>query len=312
MSISKSSFKGMESIVMESNCLRFEVLPRGGRMVSLIDKRNGREFLVQQKGEDYSSGTYDSNMVDYQPAGFDDMFPTINECYYEDFPWKGHRMPDHGELWSLEWKYEIKERSIVLWAYGVRLPYLFRKTISFSQENKIHIDYSVSNLTEFDMYFLWTAHPMLKAEEGTEIVLPEGCDRAVCTLCFDGRLGDYGEINHWPEMYDKSGKTHHINRLRGPEAKNTEKYYFKDRLTEGWCKIKYPSDKTVLMLEFPVDKVPYFGLLTEEGGWADELYVIPEPCTAPFDRIDVSKLHNKHSILPSNGAFDWFLDMSIL
>jgi len=66
-------------------------------------------------------------MVDYQPAGFDDMFPTINECFYEDYPWKGQKMPDHGELWSLEWKYEIKESCLALWTYGVRCHIYLRK-----------------------------------------------------------------------------------------------------------------------------------------------------------------------------------------
>ncbi|MDO8685521.1 MAG: hypothetical protein Q7J78_02500 [Clostridiales bacterium] len=311
MNIYEASFKGQPSIVMKNNYLRLEVLPRGGRIVSLIDKKSGREFLVQQKGDEYCAGTYGSNMVEYQPAGFDDMFPTINECFYEDYPWEGHKMPDHGEVWSLNWKHEIKKDQLSLWVYGVRLPYLFIKTIRFSEENQVNISYKAENLSEFDMYFLWAAHPMLKAEESLEILLPDDCSKAVCTLCFSGRLGEYGDIFDWPEWVDKSSVKHKVNKLRGLNTGNTEKYYFKDRLSQGWCKIKYPSDNTILTLAFPVEKVPYFGILVEEGGWADELYVIPEPCTAPFDRIDVSKLHSKSAAIPGNGLYEWYLGITV-
>ena len=311
MNIYETSFKGQKSIVMENDCLRLEVLPKGGRIISLVDKRSGREFLVQQKGVDYCTGEYDSNMTDYQPAGFDDMFPTIDACFYEDYPWKGHRIPDHGEVWSLDWKVEIGESGISLWVYGIRLPYRLKKTIRFPAENQISISYKAENLTEFDMDFLWAAHPMLKAEEGLEILLPDDCDEAVCTLCFDGRLGEYGDLFDWPDWVDKSGLKHHLNRIRGLSAGNTEKYYFKDRLIQGWCKIKYPSDNTTLTLSFPVDKVPYFGILVEEGGWAEESYIIPEPCTAPFDRIDVSKLHSKSSSIPGNSPYEWDIGITV-
>ena len=81
--------------------------------------------------------------------------------------------------------------------------------------------------------------------------------------------------------------------MRSLKEKNTEKYFFKNKLEHGWCRITYPTDRTQLSLEFPVDRPPYFGVLVEEGGWADELHIIPEPCTAPFDRINVSKLHGE-------------------
>jgi len=47
--IENNRFKGMKSIVMECDALRLEVLPKGGRIVSIINKKNCREFLVQQK-----------------------------------------------------------------------------------------------------------------------------------------------------------------------------------------------------------------------------------------------------------------------
>lgn len=311
MSISLSKFKDQTSIIMENDVLRLEVLPKGGRIVSLIDKRDNKEYLVQQKGDKYYTGPYDSNMVDYQPAGIDDMFPTINECFYEDYPWKGHKIPDHGEVWSLDWKYEIQERSIYMFVNGVRLPYRLNKWIRFSNDDEITINYRVENLSQFDMKFLWTAHPMLKAEEGMEFYLPENCSKAVCTLSISERLGEYGDTFDWPEIKDTDGKSKKLNRIRNISAGDTEKYYFKNKLKEGFCKIKYPSSGTFITLTFPEDKVPYFGILVDEGGNTDELYIIPEPCTAPFDRIDASKLFARDSIVRGDGTYEWYLTIDI-
>ncbi len=310
MTVREAIFKGAESIVMESRRIRMEILPRGGRIASFLDRRTGSEFLVQQKSAVHRVGPYGSRMVDYEPAGFDDMFPTLDECCYTDYPWKGHLMPDHGELWSLAWEHELSADSVSLGVHGVRLPYHFEKTIGFSAENQVVVTYNVQNLSEFPLSFLWTAHPMLRVEEGTEFLLPPECTTAVCTLCFSGRLGSHGDEFSWPLLSGGIGAPIRLNRVRTLAAKNTEKYYFKNRLRGGWCVIRHPHYAS-LRLEFPPEKVPYFGVLVEEGGWANELYIIPEPCTSPFDRIDVATLHSRQTVLPPRGSYQWFLRMTL-
>jgi hypothetical protein len=98
----QSKYKDKKSIVVENNRLRAEFLPDpGGKMVSLIDKGTGYEFLIQRNNELYRDQSFDGVYVDGECSGFDDMFPTIDVCNYESDPWKGVKMPDHGEVWSL-------------------------------------------------------------------------------------------------------------------------------------------------------------------------------------------------------------------
>lgn len=65
-----------------------------------------------------SMGSYES-----YAAGFDDMLPTILECLYPSFPRQGHRIPDNGEVWSVEWQCGMMDDYLHIEVNGVRLPY---------------------------------------------------------------------------------------------------------------------------------------------------------------------------------------------
>ena len=274
--ITESQFKGKKSIVIESNQIRVTILPYGARTVSMFKKDNCREFLMQQEGPEYRVDSYAGDYVGFIPCGFDDMFPTINECFYESYPWKGHIIPDHGEVWGLNWQYKIDAGVLKMHTHGIRLPYRLEKSLHFTAENKLRIDYTAENPTEFDMDFLWVAHPMLKAEKGMEFHLPPDCTKAVSVLGLSHRMGGFGEEFDWPVAKDSKGFSHQLNKLGDPKGNIAEKYYFKNRLNEGWIKIKYPSDNSTLTLNFPSEKVPYVGILVDEGWWKKDLLLITE------------------------------------
>ena len=310
--IFESEFKGAKSLIMENDFLKVVILPYGGRVVSLYNKANGREFLLQQDTPAYTVDRYAGDYVGFNPCGFDDMFPTINECFYESYPWKGHVMPDHGEVWGLDWHYRIEDGRLIMDTYGIRLPYrLIKSFLFYDNGKKLHIDYSAENPTGFDMSFLWAAHPILKAEEGMEFYLPSCCTKAVSVLSagISDRIGGFGEELDWPVARDLKGVSHQLNKVRNSRMKIAEKYYFKNRLEEGWVRIKYPSDGAILKLSFPPEKVPYLGILLDEGWWKDNLvYMIPEPCTAAFDSIALSKVYSMDSVIKSCSKYEWFLE----
>ena len=89
------------------------------------------------------------------------------------------------------------------------------------------------------------------------------------------------------------------------------KYFVKGKMPEGWCALKYAKSNIILALSFPVSKVPYLAILTNEGSW-DSLYnIFLEPCTASFDRLDVAKLRSKYSSIGPNSKFSWHLNLTI-
>jgi len=305
----EADFRGYKSLVMENDLLKITILPFGGRVVSIYNKNTNKEFLFQQDSNKYSIDRYAGDFVGFAPCGFDDMFPTINECFYEDYPWKGHLIPDHGEVWGLNWQYKLEENKLSLHTSGIRLPYMLKKAFYFTEKNKLRIDYSAINPTEFNMNFLWAAHPMLATETGMEFELPEDCKKAISVLNLSKRIGGFGEELDWPVNIDSNGIRHQLNKFRSTSENNCEKYYFKNKLKNGWIKIKYPADNTFLKISFPSDKVPYIGILFDEGSWKkDRLLMIPEPCTAGYDSITNSKLFSADSVLKGNSSYDWFLE----
>src|SRR5665647_976271 len=277
-----SRYKNKDSVVLESTRIRAEFIPDpGSKLSSLINKETGYEYLIQRKNEIYLDQPFDGVFVNGECSGYDDMFPTIDVCSYENEPWKGVKMADHGEVWSLPWEYKINNDSLHMSVKGVRFPYKLEKNVYFINENSIRLEYTLTNNSSFDFEFLWAGHLMINIEEGTKVIVPDDCKEAI-TILTNGK-GEFGDINNWPYFKDPNGNTYRGDISRSKDVKGFEKYYFKNKLKNGWCELEYPDNKNKLKVSFPVDKVPYLGILMNEYGW-DELYnIIIEPCTICYD-----------------------------
>ena len=168
MKIEFSKYKDKSSIVVENGRIRAEFTPDpGGKMVSLIDKNSGYEFLVQRPGEKYREQAFDGLYTEGECSGFDDMFPTIDFCEYENEPWKGTKMADHGEVWSLPWDYQLNSGSLEFQVEGVRFPYRLQKKVAIVDDNVLRLSYTLKNRSGHDFEFLWAGHFMFNMEEGT-------------------------------------------------------------------------------------------------------------------------------------------------
>jgi hypothetical protein len=308
----ESTYKDQKAISMESKEVAAQFLPSvGSKMASLIYRPLGLELLVQRPGKQYLLQPYDGNYVQGECSGFDEMFPSIDECYYEAFPWKGTKISDHGELWAIPWDLDVEGEKLHFSTHGVRFPYRFEKWAYFTSNDILRIDYKVTNLSSFDMDFMWAAHTMFNLEEGARLVLPEGVGKIVSTMSYSGRLGRYGDEHRWPTFKSKDNTTHDLSQIRSKSVKDAEKYFIKGRMPEGWCALKYVQSNLTLALSFPKDRVPYLGILTNEGGWEDLYNIFLEPCTASFDRLDVARLHNEYSTLKAKSSYEWHLNITI-
>jgi hypothetical protein len=315
--IFSSSYKDQKVVTIESEKLRVQFLPDiGAKMASVIYKPTGREILTQRAGEKYKLQPYDGNYCSGEGSGFDDMFPTIDEMHYHKDPWKGTKLPDHGEVWPLKWHFEKTDQSLYFKIAGIRLPYQLEKRIRFTTENTIRIDYKATNLSDFDMDYLWAAHLMLETEEGAQIFIPKDLKTAALTFCKSRFVGSYGTTVNWPEMKTKGGETFNASSIRARSTNDVLKYYFLEKLSEGWGIMKLPSDNTLVGISFPAEKVPYLALLHNEGGshdiWGMDYYNFYfEPCTAAFDRPDIAGLHSMNSVLKANSTEEWFLNIVV-
>ena len=306
-----TKYKNKPSIVLENETLRAEFLPNpGGKMVSLVGKRTGYEFLVQRSSPVYREQPFAGVYVDGECSGFDDMFPTIDVCACENAPWQGVELADHGEVWSLPWDVVSADaHSVTMAVHGVRFPYRLEKRIALTESGSLRFDYELTNLSPFDFEYLWAGHLMLNLEEGAKVSLPDDCREMVTILSNSGL--NFGDVHRWPYLKDATGETYRADIARSKDVKGFEKYYFTQPLKQGWCTLEYPNQQKKIQISFSAETVPYLGILMNEEGW-DGLYnIFIEPCSVCYDRPDVAKKYGQISVVRGKSTVKWMMEISV-
>jgi galactose mutarotase-like enzyme len=310
MSITAGTYKETPAVILENESLRAAVLPgRGSKMASLVYKPLDEELLWQNPESQHAPARYGASYGANEATGFDEMFPTISRCYYDGFPWAGTEMPDHGEVWSLRWEHAIAPDHVAMQVRGVRFPYLFKKQVSLA-DGRVHIRYQATNLSDYDFDFIWAAHPLFRAAQGMQIVVPPGMNRIVNSVA-GLRLKEYGKTHTFPVAELEDGTRLNLGVVPRKNDYGYQKYYFLGPATEGWCLLHDPARRLSIRLSFPVETVPYLGLWLNEGGWHGQYNIAPEPATAAMDRVDAAKLWGTGSVLKAHETRQWHLDIEV-
>lgn len=306
--ISKTKYKDMNAISIESSHLIVTIIPEsGGKIQSIYNKVLNKEHLIQSPYDLFKKSAYDSNFADGDLSGFDEVFPSIEQCFYPIEPWKGINIPDHGEVWSLPWDCEIQGESIVLSVEGVRFPYTLERRIDFIRDNVFRITYQADNRSNFDFSFIWAPHILLQCEEDTEIILPPSVKTVMSTCSVENKLGKFGTMHAWP-ITTIEGEEYHIAKIYPKYPGKCEKYYAMEKVEEGWCALFNPSTGSAVGLSYPIDKVPYLGIW--EGIMNNKYVTAMEPCTGALDYLDTSMQWNKVSVIKSKSQYNWYLNLT--
>jgi hypothetical protein len=306
--IYESHYKDMKSIAMESSRLLIQIIPEsGGKIQSIYDKQLMKEYLIQSGGETFKKSGYDSNFADGDVSGFDEVFPSIEACFYPLKPWEGIRVPDHGEVWSMPWTYEVQGESVVLSVNGVRFPYRLEKRIEFLREQCFRITYKAENLSDFDFHFIWAPHMLLQCEEDTEIVLPKSVKNVMSTCSVENKLGKFGTMHAWPVTMI-NGEAYDISKVYPKYAGKCEKYYAMGNVEEGWCALRNAASGNTIGLSYPIDKVPYLGIW--EGIMNGRYVTALEPCTGDLDYLDTAVQWNRVSVVKAKSKYEWHLNVT--
>jgi hypothetical protein len=312
MTISPTLYKDQPAVTIESEMISAQFLPTiGAKFCSLVYKPQNFELMVQRPAPKYLIAPYDGVYEEGECSGFDDMFPTIDRGLYGKFPWQDTMIPDHGEVWSLPWEMQVSDNRLTFTCHGVRFPYQLEKQVFFLDSSRLRIEYSLKNLSAFDMDFLWAAHIMLNLEENVELVLPSSVERIVTTFNRSGILGSFGDTFDFPHARLTNGKQQDLRQMRPKSAQDAYKYYVDGKLSEGWCALNYRARGLLLALSFPTETVPYLGILPNEGGWHDLYNIFLEPATAAFDSLKNARERDTLSTIPANSVYKWYLNIAL-
>lgn len=311
ISISQVKHKNMDALLMESDSMALTILPESGAKIqSLYRKDAQKELLYQSDREEFRKAAYGAKFGSGDFSGFDEVFPTIDECFYPSGPWAGTLIPDHGEVWALPWDYQVAENSITLSVHGVRFPYRLEKKIEFLRDNCFRLSYQAFNLSDFDFDFIWCPHPFFVCDEDTRVVLPPSVKTVVSTCSLENKLGDYGSIHPWPVTEISTGEKYDLSDVLHPQyAGKCEKFYALEQPLEGWCALQNTLSGETIGLSYPANKLPYLGVW--EGIINDQYITALEPVTGALDRLDVAKLAGKASVIKAKASYEWFLNLTI-
>lgn len=163
------------STTLRSDQLTVTVLPsRGARITSLRNVVDGREWLTQPRHPVLGNPPpLDSAFTETDHYGWDEMFPTVDECLFPADPYAGIRVPDHGELWSRSWDVEENtETSVSHRLHSDRFGYSFERSLRIEGAT-LRCDYRcVVDVGTASLPLLWTLHPQFSMFEGTRLTLP--------------------------------------------------------------------------------------------------------------------------------------------
>lgn len=313
MKIRASTHKGLEAITFESTTLSVVLIPKlGAKIASLRHRPTGFEFMYQGRQKRWRPARWGDSYTAYDPSGWDEMMPTINECFYPVGPWKGRLLPDHGEIWPCHWTVESRAGSILCAVHGRALPYRFEREMSFPAANVLRLHYRIISLADEPFHFLWSAHPLCNCNRQTEILLPDAVRGIVNAVPGCKLLGEYRQPHAWPV----TGSGHDLRRVAPRSARRSKKWFVRgkmpaDRHGQTWCGLAYPDRKLKLLWQYPAAKVPYYGLWVSEGGFDSHYHVAPEPCTAMMDRVDSAIHTSTASELLPHSTYEWTMDVRI-
>ena len=311
--ITEDHVNNLRRVVLAQDDLVVAVLPELGAKIETLRRASStHNVLLQPPERAHRRARYGSAFEEYDTSGFDECFPTVAASPAPDAP--GVLLPDHGELWSTEWRCERDGDGLMMEADEKRLPYLFRRRLTI-RENRLRLDYELVSKSENSMRVLWSAHPLLAASPGSRIFLPAEAESVLVNSSTGDRLGAHGERCAWP-IENKTGTGDRLDVLLSPDAGTADKL-FTERLNEGWCAFHDARTDESVTIRFDVASTPYIGIWICAGGWPlgaerkRHYTVALEPCSGRPDELMEAAQAGECWRLEAGAVKRWWLEIEL-
>lgn len=316
-----TAVQGVPALKLTTRILSLTIVPElGGKISSLRDLRNGREWLWTNERLPYRKHTYGSSYVkEADSGGWDECFPSTAACSYPLAPQQGKIIPDHGEIWSQEWVAGVSGDDSSQWsirteAVGTILPYTFERTITVAFDSPVlHIDYCVKNHSDAPLAFIWSSHPLLRLEPGMRLLLPEGARMHVEKSMPEDR-SVREKVHTWPVRLRIQGKDWDLTELPAPDHGMACKLW-SEPLNKGYAALVASDGE--LRFSFEPEVIPQIAVWINAGAWSgigggDPYYNLAlEPCIGAQDSLQEAIARDLYRVLPPRGILAWSLKVHL-
>src|SRR5437867_661343 len=258
---------GVPVVRLESDQLQVDVAPSvGGRIVSIVEKSSGHEFLWRNRSvpvrRSESGSEYDSNFF----GGIDELLPN-------DMPEtiQGVNCPDHGELWTTSLNWEIDGQRLKLHGTLPLFGLAYEREICLRSDGPwLDLSYRLSNPTRDARVFLWKLHAALAVAPGDLIDCPAQKAQVV-----DLAWSRYRTMVpfDWPMIEGKDA-----SKIPAPDG--TVDFFYLFDLAEGRIGWHRPGANLEFAYQFDTTIFSYAWLFASYGGFFGHYTAVLEPCTA--------------------------------
>jgi galactose mutarotase-like enzyme len=255
-------------IRLENEEISVIVYPRyGGKISSFCSRQGKREWFWRNPQTALKQVEFGSPYDDNFYGGMDELFPNDFPTVVNDVT-----LPDHGELWSQPWDYDIVcgeqgwtiSMSLSLRLYSVRI-----ERRIYLKRNGMVVESTLTNLSDRPFPYLWVLHPAFNIGPRFRFHFPQG--KVIVDDELNGRVRKEIKPFTWPGNeigYDLSVVPERNGGL--------ESYYITD-LPEGRFIIEDTENREALKVEFPLEVFPHMWLFMPLGGWRDHYVAVIEP-----------------------------------
>lgn len=308
--VGQTDWHGVAAWTLVSSELSAVMVPiMGAKIVSLLDRRTGAEWLIGPGTRPVKPVAYGALFHEQDMAGWDEMFPTIVACPY---PGPGARhganLPDHGEAWTLPWRVvHAGEGSLILTLDGRALPYRLTRAADCPEPATLRLRYTLNNLGPDPMPYLWAPHPQFTCGPDGQVILPDEITEVINTIPESWGWGPPETRFSWPAATAIDGSTVRADLVGPPTLRRGRKFFTQPHTRSAWAAILRRDSGHWVRFEWNPAKTPYLGLWVDEGALSFDSVVALEPTTGWYDDLALAWQKREVIFVPAGGTHEWTL-----
>ena len=290
----------LDVIRLQNDRVDLAIVPQaGGKILDLIDRRSGRNWLWKNPHIPISIAERHSDFGKEQDSGgWDEVLLSVKPGRIRTASEHVAAIPDHGDLLACDWtveKLQLDANNDLICdmvATGSAAPYRFERRIRIPDNRAVvEMSYLLSNEGDEALPSYWCAHPLLTIEPDSIIDIagntPLRIEDAETRACSAAETEQ-----RWPNLMLRDGKTHDLSRSF---ASNGTRRTFASKIfvrspDDGSASVSL-KDGSRLTFRFDPEELPWLGLWINNGGWSgcgSEPYTNLgiEPTTSPYDCVN--------------------------
>ncbi|HYF38631.1 MAG TPA: hypothetical protein VD930_03000 [Gemmatimonadales bacterium] len=302
-------------MALRSDEVEVVAVPSLGMKLTNLRRLNGREWLWRSDQIPLKPPEPGTSYVDTADSGgWDECFPTVGPCPVPGAPSDAPYLQDHGELWSASWSSSVYDHAegttLAGSTRGEVFPYEFHRQITLvPAEPRVRFRYQVRNTGTAPFPWIWSSHPLLNVQPGSELSLPGVTQVKISAVHGRDDLSE-NDVVSWPGAIGGTA-----DRFTFPEGGGWAMKIFGDLGPEARMILTDPRKGERLEFTVRPNEVPQVGVWINCRGWAPPgrtpyYNLALEPCIGAPDRLDlaVREWHTAQTLQPGEER-TWSVDV---